>query len=109
MMLAGGRRGGTINLWDIQVIPIRALPRKFPRDKTARPVDLLRLIDPEKNALNKEWRLANGKLLSTFSTNAILDIPYDRVPREYVLAVRVKRIKGNHSFGIGLEWHCRLL
>ncbi|HVW37239.1 MAG TPA: hypothetical protein VHB99_08030, partial [Pirellulales bacterium] len=64
-------------------------------------VDLLKLINVDRDAVKGEWRLENGRLISPAAFVPRLAIPY-RLPPEYILSVVVERIEGENSFGVGL-------
>ena len=68
-------------------------------------VDLLRLIDPEKDTIKGNWKITNGELHSTADEISHIRIPYDP-PDEYtltVVAVRKTMLQFDRgTFGLGL-------
>ena len=68
-------------------------------------VDLLRLIDPEKDTTKGNWKIANGQLHSAADEMSHITIPYE-LPDEYsltVVAVRKTLLEYNRgTFGLGL-------
>jgi hypothetical protein len=68
-------------------------------------VDLLRLIDPEKDTTKGTWKITNGELHSTADEISHITIPYE-LPEEYsltVVAVRKTMLQYDRgTFGLGL-------
>jgi hypothetical protein len=76
-----------------------------PTDGTNTPgskIDLLRIINPEKNALAGQFSVQEGKLITSGKANTLLEVPLDRIPSSYELVMQVKRLTGAHVLGIGL-------
>ncbi len=69
--------------------------------KTATPVDLLRLIQPKRDAVLGEWRLSDDMLVSPEMRFARIMIPYT-LPKQYDLEVVVKFVQGYGELNIGL-------
>ncbi|HLY74005.1 MAG TPA: hypothetical protein VKU80_07785, partial [Planctomycetota bacterium] len=63
-------------------------------------VDLLRLIDPAKDAIIGEWTIDHGALVSPSLPWARVQIPYSP-PEEYEIAVTIERRQGDNALGIG--------
>lgn len=63
-------------------------------------VDLLSLIEPERDFLDSRLKLVNGKLLTPAfeARNATLVFPYKPVPKEYDLNILLERL-GNRRYG----------
>jgi hypothetical protein len=57
-------------------------------------VDLLKMIDPAKDAVSGKWKLEGGKLISEKVAFAKIEIPYEP-PEEYDLRVVFSRQQGN--------------
>ncbi len=70
-------------------------PRRAPR------INLLRLIDPDRDAIKGAWRLEQGRLLAPKEFAPRLAIPF-RLPPEYALTVVVERLQGDDAFDVGL-------
>jgi hypothetical protein len=64
-------------------------------------VDLLKLINVDRDAVEGEWLMENGRLISPQAFAPRLAIPY-RLPPEYLLTVVVERLEGDDAFGVGL-------
>ncbi|HVX61211.1 MAG TPA: NPCBM/NEW2 domain-containing protein, partial [Pirellulales bacterium] len=64
-------------------------------------INLLRLIDPQRDSIKGAWRLEQGRLLSPEEFAPRLAIPF-RLPPEYVLTVVVERLQGDDAFAVGL-------
>lgn len=64
-------------------------------------VNLLSMIDPERDTVRGEWDLEDGVLSSSGEQTLVLQIPY-QPPEEYDLTVGVKRMGGTDSVGIGV-------
>ncbi len=64
-------------------------------------IDLLKLIDPAKNAVDSPWHFDGAALVSPTTGNARLQIPYSPGP-EYDLTVRLQRESGTQDFCLGL-------
>ncbi|MCX6906613.1 MAG: DUF1080 domain-containing protein, partial [Verrucomicrobia bacterium] len=56
-------------------------------------INLLPLIDPQKDAVKGSWTLVNGELISSPAYNARLEMPY-RPPEEYAFRIVFSRRKG---------------
>lgn len=69
--------------------------------KTSEPIDLLRLIQPQRDAVLGEWRLQDDMLVSPEVRFARIMIPYT-LPKQYDLEIVVKWIQGYGELNIGL-------
>jgi len=78
------------------LIPSKAIPTKFVFGK---PVDLLNLIDLERDTLLGEWKLEDGVLLTPTSSGGRLKLPVE-VPTSYELLMEVTRLKGHDTLGL---------
>jgi hypothetical protein len=67
---------------------------------TSEPVDLLRLIDPTRDGVRKQWWFQNGVLYCTRGSPCI-QVPYTP-PAEYEITLVVKRLQGKDTLGLGL-------
>ncbi len=68
-------------------------PPAPPEDPWKGAVDLLRLVDPARDAVHGIWKLEGGKLVSDASQFARIEIPY-RPPEEYDFRVVFSRKNG---------------
>lgn len=59
-------------------------------------VDLMRLIDADKDAIGGKWSLHNGTLVSDESVGARVRIPYEP-PDEYDFQIEFVRVSGNNE------------
>ncbi|MCX6906476.1 MAG: SUMF1/EgtB/PvdO family nonheme iron enzyme, partial [Verrucomicrobia bacterium] len=59
-------------------------------------INLLPLIDPQKDAVKGPWTLANGELISSSAYSARLEMPY-RPPEEYDFRIVFSRRKGERD------------
>jgi hypothetical protein len=75
-------------------------PVEDPAEAVA-PVDLLSIIDAQRDAVVGNWTLDSGALVSPKGYNARLQIPY-APPENYDLTVTAKRFDGNDTLVIGL-------
>lgn len=64
-----------------------------------RPVNLLALIDPKKNAVNGEWKFQSGTLTGA---DGLLEIPYIPAGSSYDLELVIERREGEQEVNIGL-------
>jgi len=96
-----GRAGGAINcLGIIQLSAAEAKPE--PKNDDKRTVDLLKLIDPKRDAVVGRWSFNDKALVvSPPDGYARLQIPYIP-PAEYTLTVITERKEGGDVFAIGL-------
>jgi hypothetical protein len=69
-------------------------------------LDLLRLIDPERDAVFGGWRLSGSTLITPAVPFGRLQIPCE-APNEYDLELEVERTKGEDSFDLGLVFGSR--
>lgn len=65
------------------------------------PVDLLKHIDPKRDAITGDWSIADGVLQSPAAEFACLAAPPPPAP-EYRLTVRLERLQGIDTFSVGL-------
>jgi hypothetical protein len=65
------------------------------------PVNLMRLIDPKRDAVTGEWSLDAGLLSNKGDNGVVLQIPYEP-PEEYDLHVVVRRLGSTDSIWTGL-------
>ena len=72
-----------------------------PDDESSKTVDLLKRIDPARNALRGQWKLEGIELVSPKESMATLFIPYD-VPPEYRLTVQAERTSGSGGLNLCL-------
>jgi hypothetical protein len=85
-------------LWITLLLPGYAgAPQKEPD------VDLLKLIDPAKDAVEGTWRLTGGKLQTTGRPFNRIEIPYVP-PAEYDLKMVVEKVGMIGSFTLGLAF-----
>jgi len=83
--------------------PRAAVPLAPPVVPQGPPVNLLALVDPKRDQVLGEWRLANGTLIAP----AIGEPPATLVisnppPEEYTLTIVAERIAGDQSLDLGL-------
>ena len=64
-----------------------------------RAVNLLRLIDPTRDAVKGDWRIEQGALVCSAGTFVRLQIPYI-VPEEYDLQTRFTPVEGNQALRV---------
>lgn len=64
-------------------------------------VDLLRYVEPSRDAVRGVWRLVDGKLISPDDAAPRLAIAY-RLPPEYMLKIELAREQGEGAFAVGL-------
>jgi hypothetical protein len=64
-------------------------------------VDLLKVIDPARDAVEGTWSIEAGALVSPGTRWARLQIPVD-LPEEYVLTAEIHRMSGWRNFGLGV-------
>lgn len=64
-----------------------------------KPVNLLALIDPKKNAINGEWKFNAGALVGH---DGLLEIPYIPAGGSYDLELVLERKEGDQEVNIGL-------
>ncbi len=81
--------------------PIAAVPAASPASRTAARINLLKLIDPARDAVNGEWRMEQGVLISAEESAPRLAIPF-HLPPEYELSAVVERRRGDDAFSVGL-------
>lgn len=94
---AGNAQASTVETARGPATSKRSPPANYRR---APRVNLLRLIDPERDAVKGAWRLEQGRLLSPEEIAPRLAIPF-RLPPEYALTVVVKRLQGDDAFAVG--------
>jgi len=68
---------------------------------SGRPVDLLKLIDPEKDAVRGKWNMADGILASADEQRGLLRIRHVP-PDEYKITMIVERRAGKDCLSLGL-------
>lgn len=66
-------------------------------------IDLVSLLEPEKDAVLGRWQVSDGTLISPLDRWARIQIPYVP-PDEYDLKIVVERKEGLYSFEIGLAY-----
>ena len=64
-------------------------------------VDLLKRIDPARDAVSGEWRMENGALLTPSDAGARLRIAFD-APAAYDIVLEAERLEGKGTLGLGL-------
>jgi hypothetical protein len=64
------------------------------------PIDLLKLIDPTRDAISGEWKIAGGVLRSPDAPYAILALPH-AVRAAYMLEIEIRQLSGSR-LAIGL-------
>lgn len=69
----------------------------------AKPVDLLKFIDPAKHAVKSRWLLQRGKLVSDAETVGRIMVPYEP-PEEYDLEIVGQRQKGKGGFVVSIPY-----
>lgn len=83
--------------------PGRSLSRPLPAPVPGAPIDLLPLVDLERDALWGSWRKDGSRLVCAGGARAHrLQIPYE-LPEEYDLRVTIRRKTDGNSFHIGLS------
>lgn len=70
-----------------------------------RPVDLLKQVDPARDALSGEWQLRDGALRSPDAPFAMLALPH-AAPAAYKLEIEARQLSGSR-LAIGLVWQGR--
>ena len=68
---------------------------------TYEPIDLISLIDPERDIRANDWRLVDGALVSTTDQRSTLMIPY-QPPDHYRVELTAMRLKYDESLALGL-------
>jgi hypothetical protein len=83
---------------------IPSLNQKVPVEKPLRVVNLLNIVDPQKDALKGTWELQNDRsgLMASQRGDGLLRLPY-APPAEYNFKVEFTRIEGN--FDVDLILH----
>ena len=81
--------------------PAPELADTGPAVKPGRPVDLLPLIDPDRDAVRGKWRKKNGALVSDRGQPTIITIPY-KPPDEYRITMVAERTDGDNAINFGL-------
>jgi hypothetical protein len=79
----------------------------FDKKRKLSTVDLLRMIDPKKDALTGEWRLAGGALVANGMAERMTKLQvtaYTTVPEEYDLSLQVERKEGEAPFYVTLPF-----
>jgi serine/threonine-protein kinase len=56
-------------------------------------IDLIALIDPQRDAVKGNWKKENGRIISDFPSNGVLRIPYEPPP-EYDFKIVYTRVGG---------------
>lgn len=90
--------------WDSEILAIESQRQKPPRPvptAAGKVVDLLKLIDPKLDAVDGDWQLSGGGLVSPLGTEVRLQVPYSP-PEDYELRVTAARVSGDDSLSIGL-------
>lgn len=64
-------------------------------------IDLLKGIDPERDAVAGEWRMEDGGLITPAEAQARLRIDYD-LPKSYDVSLVAERLEGKGTLGLGL-------
>lgn len=85
----------------VRLLPLALLAGCAAAGDAAGPVDLLRRIDPARDAVRGEWRREDGALRTPPVRFAQLRIPY-APPEEYDLRMVVERVSGLNSVTLGL-------
>jgi aspartyl protease family protein len=67
-----------------------------PEGVITKTINLMPLIDPEKDAVAGTWQIDNGRLIGSGNENDRLRIPYEP-PDEYDFHVRFTRVSENHD------------
>ncbi|QDT92193.1 hypothetical protein [Gimesia algae] len=80
------------------LIEPKAMPTKFVYGE---PVDLLKLIDLERDTLLGEWKWEDDVLLTPVSSGGRLKLPVE-APSSYELLMVVTRLKGRDTLGIDI-------
>ena len=65
------------------------------------PVDLIALVDPERDIRGDDWKLVDGVLVSRRDRPSAMHIPY-RPPENYRLEATIERVASNESLLLGL-------
>lgn len=85
----------------LDVAPLRPESSHAAPAASGEVVDLLKLIDPERDAVAGDWRLTDEGLLSPIGGEVRLQVPVSP-PEDYELRLTAARISGNDSLSIGL-------
>ncbi len=85
----------------LDVAPLRAESSHAAPAASGEVVDLLKLIDPERDAVAGDWRLTDEGLLSPIGGEVRLQVPVSP-PEDYELRLTAARISGSDSLSIGL-------
>jgi len=98
--VVGPERGAVVGKPQVLPLPNGLTPQRpgQPEDNEpqGRIVDLLPLIDQEKDAVLGKWQKQNGQLSCSAKGVGRLEIPY-QPPKEYDFKIRFTRIDGNDS------------
>jgi len=78
-----------------------SLPQCAVTCEVGEPVDLLAVIDAERDALEGDWTVQAGALVSPSTHGALLQIPFSP-PDEYTLEVTIQRESGCDGVAFGL-------
>lgn len=78
---------------------IPTLPKSPPADKVLRTVDLMALVDPEKDTIEGKWTRVGKEFRSNDFWPASLRIPY-QPPEEYDFRVAFTRAEGRQDVGL---------
>ncbi|MBI3855794.1 MAG: protein kinase [Planctomycetes bacterium] len=91
----------------IYLVPISAqgaVLRKTPAPAAKNGIDLLALVQPQRDGIKGDWTKDNGVLVAPGDTAwARLQIPF-APPAEYDLTLAVERRAGEKSFVVGIVW-----
>lgn len=83
-----------------RITRLEATRFEAPQPQLAGPVDLLPLIDPQRDAVSGQWRRDETSLISP-ERGGWLMVPHD-VPPAYLLNVELRRLSKPDALGIGL-------
>ena len=96
-----GTQMSVYSITKMELTPISGQGKVLTTADSVRPVDLLKLIRPDKDAVKGKWSFQGDTLISPADATARLQIPYEP-PAEYDVTLNVERKSGNNSFVVGL-------
>ena len=73
----------------------------FSTDVLGEPMDLLKVIDTDRDKLKGNWTKENGSLFTRGETRSVLQVP-QRLPEQYQLRCHVERLRGARGLNLAL-------
>jgi len=73
----------------------------FSTDALGEPIDLLKIIDTDRDRLKGNWTKENGALITRGETRSVLQVP-QQLPEQYQLRFTVERFRGERGLNVAL-------